>query len=187
MTLLILGIALWWAAHLFKRAAPAQRAAMTARIGDGGAKGALALVLLVSLVLMVIGYRAADIVPVYDTPAWTRHLNNLLMLIAVALFGLGSSKSRLRARMRHPMLLGMLTWAVAHLIVNGDLASLLLFGLLGLWAIVEIVTINRAEPIWTPWQGGSAMGDLRLAVISVVVFGVIAWVHTWLGYYPFAA
>lgn len=186
MILLIIGIAIWWAAHLYKRVAPAQRAAMTESMGPAF-KGIVAALLVLSVVLMVIGYRAADFVAVYDTPSWTRHLNNLLMLIAVALFGLGSSKSRLRARMRHPMLLGMLTWAVAHLMVNGDLASILLFGLLGLWAIVEIIAINRAEPIWTPWQGGSVAGDVRLAVISVAVFGVIALVHTWLGYPPFSS
>ncbi|MDF0602282.1 NnrU family protein [Psychromarinibacter sp. C21-152] len=186
MTLLILGIVLWCAAHLFKRLAPAQRSALADRMGDG-AKGVVALVLLIAVILMILGYRWSDFVFVYEPPEWGRHLNNLLMLIAVALFGVGSSKSRLRARMRHPMLLGMLTWAVAHLLVNGDLASLLLFGLLGLWAIAEMIAINRAEPIWTPWQGGSLAGDIRLAVISVVVFGVIAGIHTWLGYYPFPA
>ena len=134
---------------------------------------------------MVIGFRTSDFVPVYDPPAWTRHLNNLLMVVAVVLFGLGSSKSRLRGTLRHPMLLGMLTWAVAHLLVNGDQSSVILFGLLGLWAIVEMVVINRSEPAPAPFTGGSLAGDIRLAVISAVVFAVIAAIHTWLGYWPF--
>ena len=115
----------------------------------------------------------------------SRHLNNLLMLIAVGLLGVGHSKSRLRAKMRHPMLLGVLTWSVAHLLVNGDLSSVLLFGLLGIWAVVEIVVINRAEPLRTSWQGGSIAGDVRLGLITLVVFAVIAAIHTWLGYPPF--
>ncbi len=184
MILLLLGIFLWWAAHLFKRMAPAQRTAMAEQMGDAS-KGVIALALLVSLVLMVLGFRWSEWAPVYDPPSWGRHLNNLLMLIAVALFGVGNSKSRLRSKLRHPMLMGMLTWSVAHLLVNGDLSSVLLFGLLGIWAIVEMVVINRAEPIWTPWQGGSMSGDVRLGVITLVVFAVIAAIHTWLGYPPF--
>lgn len=180
MTLLILGIALWWAGHFFKRIAPGARAGL----GDAG-KGAAAVAILGGLVLMVIGYRAADFVPVYDAPGWGLHLNNLLMLIAVVLFGLGSSKSPLRARMRHPMLTGAILWAVAHLMANGDLASVLLFGAIGVWAIVEIVVINRAEPDYAPYEGGTTAGTVRLLGISAVVFGVIAAVHTWLGYYPF--
>lgn len=180
--LLILGIALFWAAHLFKRLAPGPRAAMGAM-----GKGPVALVLLVAVVLIVIGYRGAEFVQVYDPPGWARPINNLLMILAVVLFGLGSSKSRARKYMRHPMLTGVLVWAVAHLIANGDRDSLILFGALGLWAVVEMAVINRAEPDYQPYQGGSAVGDIRLAVISLVVFAVIAGVHIWLGVNPFKA
>ncbi|WP_172299325.1 NnrU family protein [Pseudoruegeria sp. HB172150] len=184
MILLVLGIALWWAAHLFKRLAPGPRAAMETKMGNG-AKGVVALALLISVVLMVIGFRTSDFIDVYYPPSWGIHLNNLLMLIAVVLFGLGNSKSRLRGKMRHPMLTGMLTWAVAHLLVNGDLSSVLLFGLLGVWAIVEMLVINGAERDYSSWEGGSLAGDIRLAVITLVVFALIAGIHTWLGYYPF--
>jgi len=178
--LLILGIVLFWAAHLFKRLAPGPRAAM----GDKG-KGPVALVLLLAVVLMVIGFRGAEFVPVYDPPSWGRPVNNLLMVLSVVLFGLGSSKSRARKFMRHPMLTGLLVWAVAHLLANGDRDSLILFGLLGLWAIVEMVVINRSEPDYQPYQGGSVVGDIRLLAISAVVFAVIAGVHIWLGVNPF--
>ena len=180
--LLIIGVALWWAAHLFKRVAPGPRAAM----GDKG-KGLVALLLLLAVVLMVIGFRGADFVAVYDPPNWGRPVNNLLMVLSVILFGLGSSKSRARKAMRHPMLTGFLIWAVAHLLANGDRDSLILFGLLGLWAIVEMVVINRSEPDYQPYQGGSTVGDIRLVVISAVVFAVIAGVHIWLGVNPFKA
>ncbi len=184
MALLLAGIALWWAAHLFKRLAPGVRARFGGRRPKGG-KGVLAAALVVALVMIVIGYRGTDFVPVYEPPSWGRHLNNLLMLLAVALFGLGSSKSRLRRRLRHPMLLGVLTWSAAHLLVNGDLSSLLLFGLMGLWAVLEIVLINRAEPAPARFAGGSVKGDIRLAVITLIIYAVIAAIHTWLGYWPF--
>ena len=180
MTLLLGGIVLWWAAHFFKRILPEQRAAL----GDAG-KGIVALVLVGSVVLMVIGYRGMEFIPIYDTPPWTRHVNNALMLISVILFGVGSSKSSVRAALRHPMLLGMLFWAVAHLVANGDLAAVILFGSMALWSVAQMVVINRAEPEYTPWEGGSMAGTVRLLVIASVIYIVIGAIHTWLGYWPF--
>lgn len=179
MALLIIGVALWWAAHLFKRVAPAARA----RLGDPG-KGIVAAVLALSVVLMVWGYRIAPGEPVYTPLPGMGHLNNLLMLVAVFLFGVGGTKGLLYPRLRHPMLLGTMIWAVAHLLVNGDLASVILFGGIGLWAPLQMVLINRAEP-WTPLPGRGLKGDLMNLAGTVVLFGLIAAVHIWLGHNPF--
>ena len=184
MTLLILGLVLWTAAHFLKRAAPGVRASMQDRMGDAS-KGVIAVLLLASVALMVIGYRGADTTFLWGRSAATTGINNLMMLVAVALYGLGSSKSRLRGRMRHPMLWGTVIWAAAHLLVNGDVASIVLFGGLALWALAEMQVINRAVPDYVPYEGGSAAGDLRLGIISLVVYAVIAGIHTWLGYNPF--
>ena len=180
MTLLILGIVLWWVAHLFKRIAPVQRAAL----GDPG-KGLVALALAISVVLMVIGYRGADFVPVYMPLPGMGHLNNLLMLISVFLFGVGGTKGSLYPRMRHPMLIGTVVWSVAHLLVNGDLASILLFGGIGLWAVVAMAAINRAGPWTRPTDGRGVKGDLMNLAGTVVLFAVIAGIHIWLGHNPF--
>lgn len=185
MIWLILGIALWWGAHLLKRVAPGARTAMTKRMGDAS-KGVIAGLLLLSVVLMVIGFRGAPYIEVYQPPAWTLHLNNLLMVVSVILFGVGSSKSPMRGWLRHPMLTGVAVWAVAHLLVNGDLYSVILFGTLGLWAVAEMLVINAREPVYHRFEGGTLGGSLRLLAISAVVFAVIAAVHTWLGYWPFA-
>lgn len=184
MTLMILGLVLWTAAHMFKRVAPGARQAMEDRMGNG-AKGVIAVVLLASVVLMVIGYRATDADFLWGHSPATTGINNLLMLIAVALYGVGNSKSRLRAKMRHPMLWGTVIWAVAHLLVNGDIASIILFGWLAVWALAEMQMINRAVHSYVPYDGGSLAGDVKLGVIAVVLYAVIAWIHTWLGYYPF--
>lgn len=186
MIILILGLLLWVGAHFLKRAAPDQRQALQDKLGDGS-KGVIAGMLLLSVALMVIGYRGAEGAVYWGRETGLTGLNNLMMLLAVALFGLGSSKSRLRGRMRHPMLAGVGIWALAHLLVNGDMASFILFGGLGLWAMAEIIVINRAEPEYTPYQGGSRAGDIRLAVISLVVYLVIAGIHAWFGYMPFGA
>ena len=184
MTLLILGLILWTAAHIFKRLAPQARMAMQDKMGDAS-KGVFAVLLVLSVVLMVKGYRAADTEFLWGRSVATTGINNLMMLAAVALFGLGSSKSRLRSRFRHPMLWGTVVWALAHLLVNGDVASIVLFGWIAVWALAEMQIINRAETDYVPYEGGSAMGDMRLAIIALVLYGIIAAVHTWLGYFPF--
>lgn len=175
--ILIVGVALWWLPHFFKRIAPARRAAM----GNGG-RGAVALALLLSIVLMVIGFRAAPVDDLWYPPAFMRHLNNLLVLIAIWMMSPAGQKGRVLNRVRHPMLVGFSLWAAAHLLVNGDLASVILFGGLLLWALAEIVVINRAEPAWTPSTPGTLAKDAMFMAASVVLLVVIGYVHAWLGY-----
>ncbi|WP_425071924.1 NnrU family protein [Sagittula sp. S175] len=180
MLLLVLGVVLWWAAHLFKRLAPDARASM----GDKG-KGLIALALLASIVLMILGYRMAD-----GAFFWGRHpatvgINNLIMIFALYFTSPGPKKGALFYKMRHPMLFGFLLWAVAHLLVNGDVESFVLFGGLGLWAVVEMLVINRAEPSWTPPAKGPIRKDIIFLVASVVLLGVIGYIHGLLGPVPF--
>ncbi|MBW6418985.1 NnrU family protein [Celeribacter sp. PS-C1] len=181
MPLLILGLLIWCGSHLFKRLMPEARAAL----GDKKGPALVATGNLIGLVLMVVGFRMSETYDLYALPPYLRHVNNTLMIIAVLLFGVGQSKSRLRAKMRHPMLTGVVVWAVAHLLVNSDAASLVLFGGMILWALAEMTLINRSESAPERYQGGSLAGDIRLVVISLVVFGAIAGIHIWLGYNPF--
>lgn len=180
MTLLVLGVALWALAHFFKRLMPAQRAAM----GNGG-KGAVAAAIAVSVLLMIFGYRAAEFVNVWYPPAFAIHINNLLVLIALYMMSPAPKKGRLLAGMRHPMLIGFILWAVAHLLVNGDLASIVLFGGLTFWALAEIVVINRAEPDWTPRSPGPIAKDAMFFAASILLLAVIGWIHGYLGPWPF--
>lgn len=186
MIVLVLGVVLWSAAHLVKAVAPGCRAGVADRLGAGPARGVFAVLIVLSVVLMVTGYRGAPFVGLWAAPSWGLHLNHLLMVAAVLAVGTSHSKSRARAWFRHPMLLGVVLWAIAHLLVNGDLASLVLFGGIGVWALVEMATINSRDGPWTPPAGGTRAGDIRLVVISAVAFVVIAAVHAWLGYPPFA-
>ena len=180
MILLVLGVALWSAAHLFKRLAPEARAKM----GDKG-KGPIALLLFVAIVLMVIGYRGADGAFFWSrTPALTG-INNLLMLLSVYLFAASGMKTGIARRMRHPMLIGVKVWALAHLLVNGDVPSFVLFGGLMAWAVVEVILINRAEPVWVKPEPVPVKKEVMAAVGTLVVFGAIAGIHIWLGYNPF--
>jgi len=183
MTLLILGLILWWAAHLFKRAVPDTRAKM----GDAG-KGLMAVAIVASVVLMVIGYRGTDFIPVWNPPVWATHLNNLLMLLAFYTYGAGAAKGGkawLGTKLRHPQQTGFGIWAVAHLLVNGDFAAIILFGGLLLWAVVQARVINAQEGPWTTPERGAMATEIRLIVIAIVLYAVVGGIHVWLGVWPF--
>jgi uncharacterized membrane protein len=183
--ILLLGVFLWIDAHWIKRLLPGLRTAMDTGMGPGPARGVIAGLIFVSLAMMIIGYRGSETVPIYAPFNGSGHLNNLLMVIAVILLGAGSSKGRAKTWFRHPMLMGVCVWAAAHLLVNGDVASIILFGGLGVWAIVSMLLINRAEGAWDKPEAGPASGDIKLLVISAVVFTVIVTIHVMLGYNPF--
>lgn len=179
MTLLILGMILWIVPHWLKRLAPDLRASM----GDKG-RGIIAVLLLVGLALIIVGYRQADFIVVWTPPAFLTHINNLIMVVAVAVFAMAHTKGRLRGRMRHPMLVSVKLWAVAHLLVNGDLASIILFGGMLVWAIISVILINRAET-WDRPAPGDKGRDWLFLVITVVTFAVIVGIHMALGVNPF--
>ena len=179
MILLVLGVLLWAGAHFFKRIAPAQRAAM----GDRG-RGPIALALFASILLMIFGYRMADGAFYWGRSPALTGVNNLLMLVSVYLFAAAGMKTRAARMMRHPQLTGFALWCVAHLLVNGDTPSFVLWGGLLIWALLEMAVINRAET-WTPPEPVPARKEVMAVVGTVVVFGAIAAIHTWLGYSPF--
>lgn len=184
MTLLILGILLWWAAHVFKRLAPGVRA----KLGDPG-KGVAAVLIVASVVLMVIGYRGADGAVFWGRSAALVGVNNLLMVIAFYIYavgGPGPGKPRvwLGTKMRHPQLVGFSIWALAHLLVNGDVPSFVLFGGLLVWAMFEIALINSQDPEWTPPAYGGAKKEGIYVVLTLVIVAVVMAIHNWIGVQP---
>ncbi|EEW24488.1 NnrU family protein [Rhodobacter ferrooxidans] len=181
MLYLILGVALWALAHLFKRLVPGLRASM----GEAG-KGVVAVLLLVSIGLMYIGYDPAS-GPVW----WGRNgalvgINNLLMLGAFFLYTADGMRAPVIGGMRHPQLTGFSLWAVAHLLVNGDLASFILFGGLLAWALLTMRLINRAQPSWTP-KPTKPGRNLPALGASVGAMLVVMLIHYWLGVQPWGA
>ena len=180
MLLIVLGLILWSGAHLFKRIAPERRSAA----GDG-ARGIFAAVMVVGIVLMVLGYRMADGAVFWGRSPALVGINNLLMLLSVYMFAASGMKTAIARKLRHPMLAGVRIWALAHILVNGDAPSFVLFGGMLIWAGAEVIAINRAEPDWTPPPPVPARKEVMAVVGTLIVYGVIAGVHTALGYPTF--
>lgn len=180
MAILILGVLLWALPHLAKRIVPGFH-----RNLKGAERPMVAGLVLVGVLLMVVGYRSADGAFFWGRSAPLVGINNLLMLASVYLLAAAGMQTAVARKMRHPMLSAMILWAVAHLLVNGDVPSFVLFGGLGLWAVLEMVLINRAKPGWIPPKVVPAKKEAMAAVGAFVVYGAIAGVHYALGYPAF--
>jgi uncharacterized membrane protein len=148
------------------------------------AKGLVTAGVLAGLALMVLGYRGVEQIDLWYPPTFLVHVNNLLMAFAVYLFAASGMKTRITRVIRHPQLTGVKTWAVAHLLVNGDLASVVLFGGFLAWAVVEVILINRAEPRPAPPAPAPVGKEIGALVGAVVVLVGIMLVHNWLGVQP---
>ena len=180
MILLIPGLFLWFGAHILKRLTIGQRASL----GNKGKK-IFAIASVVAIVLMILGYRATE-----GTIYWGRNgagtgVNNLLMIFAFYLFATSGKSTRITRWIRHPQLTAVFVWSVAHLLVNGDTQSLVLFGGMGFWAVVEMVIINRTTGPRGAYHAPPIKSEVIAVVATLFVFSIAAAIHIWLGYNPF--
>ncbi len=180
MILILLGLILWSGSHFWKRAAPDSRAA----IGEKG-KMVVAVLSVVAIVLMVVGYRDAAGTIYWGKTSATTGINNLLVLFAFYLFAASGKGTRVTKLIRNPQLTAVAVWAFAHLLVNGDTPSFLLFGGMLVWALAEIVVLNRAAGPRTAYHAPPIKSEIIAVVATLVVFGVAAGIHSALGYSPF--
>ena len=182
MTLLLIGLLLFLGAHGVHLFAPGWRAAMLARHGELRWKGGYALLSLLGLVLIVVGYGEARLAPevAWVPPAWTRHLAALLLLPSfVLLVAADLPGSRIRQRVGHPMVAGVALWALAHLLANGTVADLLLFGSFLAWSLASLVLSRRRDArLGTTHPPGRASRDAATVVVAVVLWmGFAFWLH----------
>lgn len=179
MAVLILGLVVFLGAHGFTMCRGA-RAAVIARLGERAYKGVYALIALIGLVLMIRGYgdyRAAGMIAVWQPPAWTRHVTFLLMLLALILLPATYIPSHVKAAVKHPMITAVKTWAFAHLLVRGDLGSMLLFAAFLAWGVIARISMKRrgAPAPAAPAGWGN---DVLVVVIGLALYaGVFLWFH----------
>ncbi|MBW2244140.1 MAG: NnrU family protein [Deltaproteobacteria bacterium] len=180
MIWLILGVLLFAGVHAIPSLAASARASFIDQRGEGPYKGLFSLALVIAIGLMIVGWRSSLPSAIYAPPAWGRWAANGLMLVGLLLFIASGVPTNVKRFLRHPQLLGVATWGVAHLFSNGDSRSLVLFGGLGLWAVLQMVLINRREGAWAKPEPLPFSADLKPLGVGVVVFFVVQWAHPWI-------
>ena len=184
MLMMILGLALFLGMHAVTMAR-GFRARLIGRLGEGGFRGLYTVVSVIGFVLLIYGYgqqRAAGYIVIWDPPVWTRHLALLLNLPIFVLLAVGRRPSWILSVVKHPMLLAVKIWATAHLIANGDLGSMLLFGSFLAWAVMARISIKRRpeEIARTAAIGTVAFGrrDVTAIVAGLALYVAFAlWLH----------
>ncbi|MCC7217311.1 MAG: NnrU family protein [Burkholderiales bacterium] len=182
MIYLVAGLVLFLGSHSVRIFADDWRAAQVARLGERMWKGLYSAVALAGFVLLVWGYGQARMDPVvlWSPPVWTRHLASLLLVPAFVLVVAGNLRgTRIKAAVGHPMVLGTKLWAFAHLIANGTLADVVLFGAFLVWAIADYASARKRDrAAGTVYPAGSAARNALAVVVGVAAwaaFGV--WLH----------
>ncbi|MDH4441290.1 MAG: NnrU family protein [Rhizobium sp.] len=178
MTLLILGIILFLATHLIRVVAPGFRLSMIDRFGETGWRVINSVLSLVSLVVLIWGYATAPFVGIWTPPMGMNHLTTTLMLFATICLVAGFLPAgHIATKTKHPIILSIKIWAAAHLIANGDLASILLFVALLGWGVVLRISYKRrvraGELVLRPFV--SARFDAIAVVVGLVVWALITF------------
>lgn len=180
MTKLVLGVLLWSFMHFLPAVEAGFRKALIARLGENPYKGIFALLMGLSIYLMITGWKTAIPELVYEPPAWGRHGTALLVLIAFVLFTAPYPANNFKRILRHPQLTGLACWGVGHLLSNGEMRSIVLFGGLTAWAIVEMLLINRRDGEWSRPDPAPVKNDILLLASGIVVYAAFLFSHQWL-------
>jgi len=182
MTYLVAGLLLFFGVHSIAIVAPAWRDGMAVKLGDASWKAIYSLLSVIGFVMLVHGYglARADPTVLYTPPAWMRHVAALLMLPVFPLLLSAYLPGRIKTAVKHPMLAATKAWALAHLLVNGNLADVLLFGGFLAWAVLDRIAVGKRtvqrKPVVT--AAPSRMNDVLAIVGGLVVYVVvIAWAH----------
>jgi len=186
MALMVLGMVIFFGLHSLPMAGQL-KAGVVAKLGLWPYKGLYSILSLVGLILIIHGYGEARYSgPVlYDPPAWTRHIVMLLMIPAFILLIAAYVQGRIKRTFKHPMLVAVKLWAFSHLLVRGDLASVLLFGSFLAWAVVDRISLKRrtdGEPMIALHVDESRpYMDILVIVAGLVLYGwFVVQGHAWL-------
>jgi uncharacterized membrane protein len=180
MTLLILGIVVLIGIH-FVPAFPDLRDRLMERFGKNGYRVLFSVVSTLGLALVVWGFAKAPVIQIWAPPLWTRHLALLLMLPVFPLLFATYLPGKIKAKVRHPMLTAIKFWALAHLIANGDLASIILFGSFLAYAVLDRILLKRragAEPVLAASEAEARRNDLISIGAGLALYvAFLFWLH----------
>lgn len=181
--MLLAGLFLWAGVHYIPGLMPNVREKMVATLG-GAYRGVFALAILGSILLMVFGWRSASPEFVYEPLADAAQLSSLLMIICFYLLGSAHGPGNVKRYIRHPMLTGIIVWGGAHLLANGDSRSVILFGGMVIWAVTEIIVINKREGAYVTPQPVPIKKDIIKLLVAIVIYGVVVFAHPYIAGVP---
>lgn len=183
MLVLILGIIIFLGVHTLTTQRE-MRTSLIERLGAGPYKGLYSIGSLIGFVLICWGfsmYRANGMIVVWSPPVWTRHLTITLMWFAfVALAAMNPAPSRIRGWLRHPMLVGIKIWALAHLLANGDLGGMILFGSFLAWAVFDRIAVKRRGDMGAARQSNFTKADAIVLTTGTLAFVAMIFLHPYL-------
>lgn len=187
MMMLIVGLIVFLGVHLLPTI-PDVREGFRARAGEATYKGIFSLLSLAGLAVIVLGYQKMQLYPgknpvLWDAPAWMHHVSALLMLPAMILIVAAYVPSRIRTAVKNPMLLAVKLWAVAHLLSNGDVASLLLFGSFFGYALYDLISVKKrtANVPGDTMAPASGANDLLVIGVGIALYAALLFgAHEWL-------
>ena len=184
-----IGLIVFLGIHSISIVAPNFRDGLAARIGAGPWRGIYSLISVIGLVLVIWGYGLARREPVvlYSPPYWTHYVTAVLMLPVFPFIFAPYLPGRIKAVLKHPMLVAVKLWAVAHLLTNGEARSLVLFGGLLAWAVLEVIFINRRDGARIKPPRVGLLRTTISALIGLLVTGLLVFVHPWLSGMPVIA
>ena len=180
MTELIAGLAIFLGGHSISIVNEPWRDKMAERFGVWTWKGVYSLIALAGLILIVRGYSEArtEMVQLYYTPVWLQHISLILLLPVFPLLVGAYLPGRIKAAVEHPMLLATKLWAAAHLLANGSVADLVLFGSILLWVFADLLSVSKRQPRQIPGAPPSKLNDWIAVAIGLALYLVfLFWFH----------
>jgi uncharacterized membrane protein len=183
MAILILGIAIFLGVHVFATFRGA-RATAIERLGMRRYRNVYAMVAAVGLALIIYGFirsRAEGVIQIWQPPHAMRHLAMPLVWFAfIALASRRAPASRIRGWLRHPTLVAVKSWALAHLLVNGDLGGMILFGSFLAFAVYDRIAVKLRGDLGAPRLEGFTRGDAIAVGAGTALFAIVLVLHPWL-------
>jgi uncharacterized membrane protein len=183
MTRLVLGVLLWSAVHLFPGLAPGLKSTVIKRVGEYPYKGIFLVFMVVALYLIISGWSSMTpiepdvLVPLYAAPEWGGHAAAVLVLLGFVLFLAPYPPNNFKRILRHPQLIGVVAWSAGHLLAIGTTRSLVLFGGLAVWSVIEIWVINRRDGAWVKPEKAPFKKDLGVVLFSVLAYLAFLYTH----------
>ena len=177
MIFLVAGILLWSFIHLLPACAQSWRSALVQRLGIAGYKLGFTGLIILSIGLMVLGWRSITPEQVFIVTWLPLHFAYAGIFLGLWLMLAASFKTRIKRALRHPQLTGFLVWALMHLLVNGDQRSIVLFGGLAVWACIEMLVLNRRDGSWSKPAATAWAKEFFVLVATVFAFALIFYAH----------